>query len=78
MRRRLKMQIRRVSPVTGKETVLDIPVDPRDYLEWQGGKGPIQDLMPYLSDNDREFILSGILPEEWNQLFQDIEEEHAF
>lgn len=31
----------------------------------------IQDLFPYLSDDDREFLLTGITPEEWDSAFPD-------
>jgi hypothetical protein len=31
--------------------------------------------MPYLTDNDREFILSGITPEEWDEAFAENEED---
>jgi len=30
-----------------------------DYIEWKNGAGFIQDLMPYLSDSDRELLISG-------------------
>jgi hypothetical protein len=30
-----------------------------DYIEWKNGVGFIQDLMPYLSDADRELLISG-------------------
>ena len=81
------MQIKRKSVITGTERVRDIPVNPDDLIAWEKGYGNIQDIMPYLNDNDREFILSGITPEEWNDLFSEeieeivddnIEEEPAF
>ena len=30
-----------------------------DYIEWKNDAGFIQDLMPYLSDADRELLISG-------------------
>ena len=44
-------------------------------LAWKAGLGSVQDLMPYLNDNDREFLLSGITPEEWDEAFHDSEED---
>jgi len=61
--------IKRKSAITGVERALNIPVNPEDMIEWEAGRGNIQDIMPYLNDNDREFILSGITPEEWNSVF---------
>jgi indole-3-glycerol phosphate synthase len=63
------MIITRVSAITGKEHVRDISVNVRDLTEWKMGLGSIQDLMPYLSDTDREFILSGITEDEWSMAF---------
>jgi hypothetical protein len=31
----------------------------------------IQDAMPFLNEDQREFILSGLTPEMWAQLFED-------
>lgn len=65
------MQIKRKSAITGIDHVRNIPVNPEDMLSWEQGHGNIQDIMPYLNDNDREFILSGITPEEWNDIFSE-------
>jgi hypothetical protein len=69
------MYIKRKSVISGIEHTRSIPVNPDDYIAWQSGLGSIQDLMPYLSDNDREFILSGITPEEWDEAFAENEED---
>jgi hypothetical protein len=63
------MQITRKSVITGIQRTMDIPVNPEDFLAWQAGHGNIQDMMPYLSDDHREFILSGITPKEWDEVF---------
>jgi hypothetical protein len=44
------------------------------YVRWSNGEGVIQNLLPELSDNEREFILTGITPEEWEQMFPEDEE----
>jgi hypothetical protein len=69
------MYIKRKSVISGIERTRSIPVNPDDYISWQAGLGSVQDLMPYLSDNDREFILSGITPEEWDEAFAENEED---
>jgi hypothetical protein len=63
------MRILRKSVISGVVRTRDIPVNPDDFISWEAGAGSIQDLMPYLSDDDREFILSGITPEEWDSMF---------
>jgi hypothetical protein len=63
------MQITRKSIITGIQRTMDIPVNPEDFVSWQSGYGNIQDVMPYLSDVHREFILSGITAKEWDEAF---------
>ncbi len=69
------MYIKRKSVISGIERTRSIPVNPEEYMAWQSGLGSIQDLMPYLSDADREFILSGITSEEWDEMFAEANEE---
>jgi hypothetical protein len=68
------MQITRKSVISGIQRTLDIPVNPEDFMAWQAGHGNIQDLMPYLSVQHREFILSGITTEEWDAAFAEVED----
>jgi hypothetical protein len=65
------MQIKRKSVISGIERTRNIPVDPNDYMLWKTGTASIQDVMPYLSDSDREFILSGITDDEWDTAFSE-------
>lgn len=67
------MQITRKSVISGIQRTKEIPVNPEDFMAWQAGYGNIQDLMPYLSLDDREFILSGITAGEWESAFSEIE-----
>ena len=51
----------------------DVPFDTfhRGYAKWLAG-AIIQDAMPFLSDNQREFVMSGITEEEWDLEFKDM------
>lgn len=51
---------------------LDITEHQLDLYENQGVY--IQHAMPHLSDDEREFILTGITPEEWCMIFPDDDE----
>lgn len=62
------MLIEKKSVLTGKTHILDIPVTKEQLTQWQEG-ALIQDAMPNLSVNDREFLISGITPEEWKEVF---------
>lgn len=65
------MIIQRKSILTGKIRSRDIPVNPEDLALWESGAVSIQEAMPYLNDNDREFILTGITAGEWKVAFSD-------
>lgn len=65
------MEIKRKSVITGVERVREIPVDPEDFAFWKSGYASINEIMPYLNDEDRQFILSGITKEEWGEAFKE-------
>lgn len=44
-----------------------------DIIDWVGGKY-IQDAMPYLSSEQREFLISGTSPKGWDQTFGGLED----
>jgi hypothetical protein len=69
------MLIRRKSVVSGTVRSRNIPVNPEDFLAWEKNLGSIEDLMPYLNDVDREFILSGMTPDEWKEAFVELVDE---
>lgn len=60
------MKITRVSTITGAVHAKEINVTNEQLIEWQRGDKLIQDVMPSISADDREFIMSGITPTEWN------------
>jgi hypothetical protein len=58
------MKISRKSPFSGETNVMDIAVTRADIINWEAG-ALIQDAMPNLTANEREFIMTGIPPDEW-------------
>lgn len=58
------MQITRKSPFSGKTNTREIDVTADQLDRWRAG-GLIQNVMPHLSADDREFLMTGITPEEW-------------
>ena len=66
------MIITKVSTITGKTNTMDIPVNEEQIKNWQSGT-VIQLAMPQLNAEQREFLISGATPEEWNELFGDEE-----
>mgnify|MGYP001209356774 CR=1 FL=1 len=66
------MLITRKSAFTGIERTLDIPVLPEQMALWENGM-LIQNAMPQLSADQREFILTGFTAEEWEDAFGEAE-----
>lgn len=62
------MLISKRSPLTGIETTRDIPVTQAQLDSWRRGE-LIQKAMPNISADDREFILTGYTPEDWDYLW---------
>lgn len=59
------MNITRTSILSNITHSKVIPVNPEDYIMWQTYNVSIEDAMPYLTGEDKDFILSGITPNEW-------------
>ena len=66
------MIIRKRNIFTGKVRELDLDVSPEQIARWQKGE-LIQNAMPQLSIDEREFLISGLLPEEWHKAFEGAE-----
>ncbi len=64
------MLIERESPLSGNKNTLDIPVTLAQIAAWKGGE-LIQNAMPNLSADEREFVKTGITAEEWENAFGD-------
>lgn len=69
------MQITKVSMFTGKTHMLDIPVTEEQIKAWKAG-AMIQDAMPNLTADEREFIMTGVTAQEWDDAFGEDVEEH--
>ena len=66
------MKITRTSMFTGIERTLDLDFTAEQLAEWKNG-ALIQNAMPNLSAADREFIMTGVTDEEWDEEFGDEE-----
>ena len=62
------MLIERKSMVSGKVHAMDLDVTQDQIAAWNSSMY-IQDAMPQLSDDEREFMMTGITPEEWDATF---------
>ena len=62
------MKITRVSPFSNKKSTFEIDVTARQIASWERGE-LIQDAMPNLTPDEREFIKTGVTPDEWDDIF---------
>ena len=66
------MLITRISAISNEKNTMDLDIDSYQLNQWQNG-GLIQDVMPHLTADEREFIMTGITPAEWNATFNSME-----
>lgn len=59
--------VTQISMLTGHTHTRHIPLTLEQYMAWRDG-ALIQDVMPDLSAEDREFMISGSTPEEWEAM----------
>jgi len=64
------MIVRRENIFTGRVRELELDVTQEQLDRWQNGE-LIQNVFPHLSVDEREFLMTGIIGEEWNELMED-------
>jgi len=64
------MLISRPNPLTGIWGFMHLDVTDEQLERWNQGE-LIQNVMPHLSVDEREFLISGITPEYWDYLMED-------
>ncbi|WP_143056576.1 hypothetical protein [Chitinophaga sp. YR573] len=62
------MEITRISLLTLKKNTLEINISSEELLRIENGEF-VQRVVPHLSPEIREFLISGITPEEWKDHF---------
>lgn len=63
--------VTKTCPFCGRQHTISVPTD--DFIEWQCGE-LIQNAMPYLSAENREFLISGICRDCQEKIFGGDEE----
>lgn len=74
MGKRYYQTINRKSALTGNFNTMRLKIDPADVIKWKNGM-LLQDAFPYLTASEREFIKTGITPEEWKEEFGQMNSE---
>ena len=63
------MLVTRRSPFSHKENTIDLDITAEQLARYENNEELIQNVFPNLSPEHREFIKTGITPEEWNATF---------
>jgi hypothetical protein len=61
----------RYSPFTGKFNKATLKITKEQYNRWKNREGLIQDLFPNLSTEEREFLMTGYTPDDWDKMWKE-------
>jgi len=64
------MIVRRPNIFTGKVRELELDITQEQVNRWQNGE-LIQNVFPHLSIDEREFLQTGIIGEEWEEYWEE-------
>ena len=62
------MQVSKRSVASGELNTMVLDFTMPQYMDWKGGM-LIQNAMPQLNADEREFLMTGMTPAEWNEMF---------
>jgi hypothetical protein len=60
------MKVSRLSMFSGEINEMEIPITPQELVLIENRKVTIQQIAPTLTPEQREFLMTGVTPEEWN------------
>lgn len=62
------MLITKKSPVTKRDNTMDLPITQEQLRRWDSGE-LVQKVFPHLTADQREFLMTGMTPEDWKATF---------
>lgn len=63
------MQITKASRISGTVSTMELDITSEQLTRIEAGIELIQNIVPHLSSDEREFLITGITPQEWDKLF---------
>lgn len=63
------MFIEKKSTLSGEYNVMDLPITQEQLTRYYNGEDLIQNIFPDLLPEQREFLMTGITPKEWYDIF---------
>ncbi len=65
----------KTSALSGKLNSMELPITYERLLQWERTGEPVQRAFPDLTPDQREFLLTGATPEEWDRAFPEEDEQ---
>ena len=65
------VRVHKQSVFTGKHHSMVLPTRQGELEYWEDSMSLVQDVFPHFTSEQREFLISGCTPEEWNKLFSE-------
>ena len=67
------VRVHKQSIITGNHNSMVLPTRQGELEYWEESMTLVQDAFPHFTPEQREFLISGSTPEEWNELFSEEE-----
>jgi len=61
------MKVKMLSRFSNKVNEMDLDVTQEQLDAWRGSKTLVQNAFPHLNADEREFLMTGVTPEEWDK-----------
>jgi hypothetical protein len=72
------LEVTKKSIISGKTNTMELDISQEQLDRWESvDKQLIQVAFPNLSSSEREFLMTGITPTEWNDTFGDDDDHDA-
>lgn len=68
------MEVTKKSKWSGIVRTKHIDITYEQYMRWFNNGELIQNVMPELTDDEREFLVSGMTPEEWDEMCASVDD----
>jgi len=65
------VRVYKQSCITGNHNSMVLPTRQGELEHWEESMALVQDVFPHFTPDQREFLISGCTPEEWNKLFSE-------
>ena len=63
------MKVQRKSIISGQMNTMELNVTPQQMERFYGGRELTQNIFRHLNSEEREFLISGMIPSEWDSTF---------